>query len=179
MKRPSIFLFSIPRDDHIRGAVLFPVLAKGSKVIFATCAHTIREISGTYGMIICDIDGRPLPSRPETMNSMILPPETGLDLAFVEMHMEEVPPLVKWSDRLISRGTVLNYARNVMNRADHPDQTCVISEQTVSPINRRFSFVGNRYLEASVQTRVLGQAMKNPVRALAMRSWPGASGSPL
>src|SRR5580704_16611202 len=135
MPTPTLFMLNIPETDgskKARKAVLFPVSVKGSQVILATCSHTIKGIIGPYEMIICDSSGHVLPRLENLTRTLILPPELGTDLAFVEMHMDKIPAPVRLSDQsTISRSSTLSHARNVMYRSDYPGQTCVITVQTV------------------------------------------------
>ena len=110
---------------------------------------------------------------------MILPVGLGIDLAFLEMPMDSLPTPVKWSDQSIPKGAVLHHARNVLFRKEF-EETCLVTEQTVSPLPRRFALSGGQYVEVFGRRGVIGgKVYKNLLRGLSMRSWPGVSGSPI
>lgn len=170
-------MLTIPKGGR---AVLFPVMVKRpNTVIFATCAHAVEGMVGQFEMVVADEEGNVLPNLGGQTKNMILPRELGADLAFVEMQMQELPQVVRLSDQTVSKGSKIHHVRNVMYKDDFKDQTCVISEQEVSPLNRRFSLIDGRYRDTSEQVAVLGRTLKNPLRAMVARSWPGVSGSPI
>ncbi len=181
MKIPSLFMLNIPDrvQKRVRAAVLFPVSVKGKNVVLATASHTVIGLTGEYEMILSDADGRRLPATTIPTKTMILPPTLGMDIAFLETQMDELPMPVRLSDQAISKGTTLSHARNVLLRGEFEDQTYVVNSQTVSPLSRRFTFDLDRFVEASEQVALAGRVYRNPLRGLAMRSWPGVSGSPI
>ncbi len=180
MKEPPLFMLNIPNRPRqmARAAVLFPVSVKGKRVVLATAAHTVDDLVGNYEMILSDASGQRLPPTQTAVRTMILPAELGMDLAFLEMRMDEVPTPVRLSEQAISKGAVLSHARNVLLRPEFKE-TYVISPQTVAPLPRRFTRLEGQYVETIEQANVAGKVFKNPLRGLVMRSWPGVSGSPI
>lgn len=180
VKVPPLFMLNIPGPDNksVKAAVLFPVSVQGKNVVFATAAHTLAGIGGQYKMMLADANGHELPPATTPTKTLILPPEFGMDIAFLQMQMDAPPTAVRLSDKSIPKGAVLSHARNVRLR-DEFEETCRVTQQTVSPLSRRFTFDVDQYVEVSEQVALVGRAHKNPLRALAARSWPGVSGSPL
>lgn len=172
-------MLNIPDGDRMKGAVLFPVATRNNRLILATASHTVTGMRGQYEMIIADSSGSVLPASKSLVKTMILPPEMGTDLALMEMSVDELPALVRLSDRTPSKGMTLCHARNVMFKNDFKDQTFVVSEQSVASIPRRFTFANGDYFDVREHHALIGQAAKNPLRGLAMQSWPGVSGSPI
>lgn len=182
MREPTLFMLNLPEEGWARKAVLFPVLARGNKVILATAAHTVSDITGHYTLVLCDSEGNEVPlksSREAPIKTMILPPDYATDLAFVEVEMEQVPSLVKFSTDPIVNGATLFHARNVMGRKEFSGQACVRTEQKGSPLSRQFACLNSEYFERSDLMAQTTIRVPCPLRELSMRSWPGVSGSPL
>lgn len=178
MRQPSLFLLKLPEKGWTKNAVLFPVQARGRGVILATCAHTVNHIEGQYNLIICDTDGNELPEGPP-IKTMLLPPELGADLALMEVQMDQVPSLVKFSTDPIQKDTTLFHARNVMRKPGFEGQNFVVTEQKSSVLPRSYACIMNHYHEKAELARQGVSKIPCPQGALAMRSWPGVSGSPI
>lgn len=180
MKEPPLFMLNILNHDRTgtKAAVLFPVSVKGNSVVFVTAAHAVAGLGGRYEMILSDANGQKLPPTKIPTKTMILPPELGMDVAFLETQMDAPPTPVRLSEKSISKGTVLSHARNVLFRTEL-EGTYMVSRQTTAPLSRRFTFDVDQHIEVSEQVAQVGRVYKNPLRTLAMRSWPGVSGSPI
>jgi hypothetical protein len=174
-KSPPVFLLAVPGRGR---CVLFPVAAReNDTVVFATCSHTVDGLD-KYEARTCDVEGHEV-GTDKGFRTLILPRALGTDLAFVIQQLKQVPLIVRLSERTIAKGSKLSHVRNVMFRSDFKDQTHLVTEQSASPLSRRFAYVEESYREPKEQIAALGQRLKNPLRALAMRSVPGVSGSPL
>jgi hypothetical protein len=175
-------MLNLPGEGWIRKSVLFPVLTRGNKVILATAAHAVNEIAGHYTLVLCDSEGNEVPlksSREAPVKTMILPPEYATDLAFMEVEMERMPSLVKFSTDPILNDTTLFHARNVIGRKEFEGKVCIKTEQKSNLLPEQYACVGNKYFERSEIAAQTVQRIPCPLRALAMQSWPGVSGSPL
>lgn len=182
MREPTLFLLNLPDKGWMKKAVLFPVLARGNKVILATAAHSVVDLVGQYRLVLCDSDGNEVPlksSRDAPIKTMILPPEYATDLAFVEVEMERMPSLVKFSTDPIMKDTTFFHARNVIGREEFDGQACIRTEQKGSPLPQQFACIEKQYFERSEIATQTTMRLPCPLRVLAIRSWPGVSGSPL
>lgn len=180
MKTPSLFMFNIPQGKSMRRSVMFPVVIQGNLVTFATVSHAVEHVGGEYEMVIANASGEILPAQTTKTKVVVIPVETGADLAFVQVEIDSPPSAVRFSDRRIKKGEPLSHARNVMFRKEFKDQVFEVTTQNSAPLSgKRFTFENGDYFDTQEQKKFLGMVRANPLKGLSIRSWPGVSGSPL
>lgn len=168
----------------VRGSgrsVAFPVAkTTQGKYLFCTCSHTITgHIAKGGSLHFLYADGIDVP-RDERVRNHVIPPEMNLDLCFFELAIDRELGFARFTERPIVPGLELCHVRNVCFRADFPDQKMVITAQKVEATTGKYVFDGDRFHKMDEDLRrALGTPLKNPHKGLAMRSWPGVSGSPL
>lgn len=150
------------------------------KYLFCTCSHTITghiAKGGSLGFYYADGMEVPLGER---VRNHVIPPELNFDLSFFEKTIDREVGFVRFSERSIVPGLELSHVRNVCFREDFPDQKSVITTQTVEATTGMFMFGGDRFHKVDADLRqALVILPKSPHKGVAMRSWPGVSGSPL
>jgi len=187
MKTPPFLLVNCVETsgDVVSGgsgrSVAFPVAkTTQGKYLFCTCSHTITSHIAKGGSLhYCYADGTDVPSG-ERIRNHVIPPELNFDLSFFEKDVDREIGRARFSDRLIAPGLELSHVRNVCFREDFPDQKSVITTQAVEATTGKYMFGGDRFHKVDADLRqMFGALPKSPHKGLAIRSWPGVSGSPL
>ena len=162
-------------------SVAFPVAkTTQGKYLFCTCSHTVTDHIAKGGSLhFCYADGTEVPSG-ERVRNHVIPPELNFDLSFFEKDIDREIGLARFSGRSIVPGLELSHVRNVCFREDFPEQKSVITTQIVEATTGKFVFGGDRFHKVDAHLGLaLGALPKSPHKGVAMRSWPGVSGSPL
>jgi hypothetical protein len=187
MFNPSYILVNCvdaTQHDKVLGngrSVAFPVAkTKNGKTLFATCSHTVTDHIGKgLQLYMTYADGTQLILDSRFRNHVIHPDQNS-DLSFLEIHAEHGLSMVKFGDRHISPGTELTHVRNVSSRAEFEGQFAVLTTQNAGEHTGKYLVGRERFHQLDADLiRTLGNTPKCPHRGIAMRSWPGVSGSPL
>lgn len=162
-------------------SVAFPVAkTKEGKYLFCTCSHAITDHLDKGGSLhFCYDDGSDVPLGERVLNNVV-PPELNFDLSFFEADIDRKIGIARFSGRSVVPGLELSHVRNVCYREDFPDQKSVFTTQTVEARTGKFMLDGGSFHKVDADLkRLLGTMPKSPHKGVAMRSWPGVSGSPL
>jgi len=162
-------------------SVAFPVArTKEGKYLFCTCSHAITHHLERGGVLnFCYEDGTEVPSVKQVRNN-VMPNELNLDLSFFEINIDRKIGFVSFSARMVTPGLELSHVRNVCFKKGFPDQSFVLTTQTVEATTGKFVLWGGLYHRADKDfKRAPGNMPKSPHKGVAIRSWPGVSGSPL
>ena len=162
-------------------SVGFPVAkTKEGRVLFCTCSHTITDHLAKGGLLnFYYADGTQV-SLSRRIRNNVIPPELNFDLSFFEADIDRKIGIVRLSERSVAPGLELSHVRNVCFKEDFPDQKSVFTTQTVGAITGKFMFGGDRFHKVDADLKQALQVLpKSPHKGVAMRSWPGVSGSPL
>lgn len=172
-------------DGQITGgsgrSVAFPVAkARGGKLLFATCSHTITaHIDKGLPLQMLYSDGMQLPEG-EPINNHVIPVEFNYDLCFFETKVDRELRVPRFGTPTTVVNMELSHVRNVSYRADFSNQTWVITTQTATTATGSYTLGGDKYHQVDQRLKeTLGKLPKNSHRGINIRSWPGTSGSPL
>lgn len=182
MKTMSFFLLNAMSLDFKRFTgryVAFPVgRTKSGKYLLATCAHSVVSSGAMHAVQLLYPDGTQL-STGEMHKNHIVPPQLGLDLAFIEIQLDTDMTVSRLkSDRIKSRSEI-SHVRNVSGREEF-NGVYNITTASVSELRQRFRPLDDYSYEEIENLRTAdGQIPSGSHKGLTMQSWPGVSGSPL
>lgn len=164
-------------------SIAFPVAyTKAGKTLFCTCSHTItHHLEMGNKLLFHYADGTEVPLVDRILNN-VMPLALNLDLSFFEIDSDEKIEVARLRDRVITTGLELSHVRNVCFREDFPDQKTVFATQVVGASTGKHMFLDEMFykVDAGLRQKAKSVALpKSPHRGVAMRSWPGVSGSPL